>query len=66
MAVQQSIPEDDWVTAEANALLDGVPGLRDSLQRQRAEAEAGTLKVVDTATVRAAIEASVQKARSGE
>ncbi|MGZ4619564.1 MAG: hypothetical protein ACXV3F_12795 [Frankiaceae bacterium] len=64
--MQHSLPEDDWVAAEAKALLDADPALRADLRRMRAEKRAGTLTTVDTATVRAAIERSVRKARPGE
>lgn len=57
--MQNSIPEDDWVTAEAEALLQADPELRADLRRAAAEHRAGTLKTVDTATVRAAIEARI-------
>jgi len=64
--MQNSIPEDDWVTTEAEALLDTVPGLRADLDRMSAEHAAGTLQTVDTATVRAAIEASSERSQRGE
>jgi hypothetical protein len=59
--MQHSIPEDDWVAAEAEALLAADPELRADLRRAAAEHRAGTLKTVDTATVRAAIEARIAK-----
>lgn len=62
-AMQRSIPEDDWVAAEGEAILDGTPGLRADVERLVAKNAAGTLKTVDTATVRAAIEASIDRAR---
>jgi len=52
-----SIPEDDWVFAEAEALLDATPGLRQDLRAAMDELHAGTLQTVDTATARARIEA---------
>jgi hypothetical protein len=55
--MQNSIPEDDWVAAEAEALLNADPQLRADLRRMAAEHKAGTLKTVDTATVRAAMQA---------
>ena len=58
--MQNSIPEDDWVTAEAEALLDSTPGLREDLRKAVAEHRAGTLKTVDTATVRARLEARIK------
>ena len=65
-SMQHSIPEDDWVAAEAKALLDADPALRADLRRMRAEKRAGTLKTVDTATVRAAIETTIRKTRPVE
>jgi hypothetical protein len=58
--MQNSISEDDWVTAEAEALLNADPELRADLRRAVAEHRAGTLNTVDTATVRAAIEARIK------
>jgi hypothetical protein len=55
--MQNRIPEDDWVSAEAEALLEADPELRADLRQAIAEHRAGTLKTVDTATVKAAIEA---------
>jgi hypothetical protein len=52
MGSMQEIPERDWVTEEAEALLAADPTLRESLERQMAESRAGTLRTVDTATVR--------------
>ena len=64
--MQHSIPEDEWVAAEAEALMNTVPGLRADLDRMASEHAAGTLKTVDTATVRAAIEASIARTRHSE
>jgi hypothetical protein len=61
--MQNSIPEDDWVTAEAEALLEADPELRADLRRMAAEHKAGTLKMVDTATVRAAMQARLDSHR---
>lgn len=58
--MQHSIPEDDWVSAEAEALLDATPGLRDRLRRMVAAADAGTLRTVDHATARAVIEQRIR------
>jgi len=63
---QHSIPEDDWVTAEAETLLATVPGLREELRQMRQQRADGTLTTVDTATVRAAIEASIARSHQGE
>ena len=52
-----SIPEDDWVSAEAEALLDATPGLREDLRAAMEELHAGTLQTVEAATARARIEA---------
>lgn len=65
-ALQDSIPEDRWVAAEAEALLAAGPELRAELRRMRAQRQAGTLKTVDTASVRAAVDAAARKARAGE
>jgi len=54
--MQDPISEDDWVVDEAEALLRADPELRADLRRAVAEHRAGTLKTVDTATVRGAIE----------
>ena len=56
--VVHSIPEDDWVSAEA--LLDATPGLREDLRAAMDELHAGTLQTVDAATVRARIEARIK------
>jgi hypothetical protein len=45
-------PNRDWVVEEAEALLEADPKLKESLERQMAEHRAGTLRTVDTATVR--------------
>jgi hypothetical protein len=58
--MQNSIPEDDWVNAEAEALLNADPELRADLRRAVTEHRAGTLETVDTATVRAAIERRIK------
>ena len=55
--VVHSIPEDDWVSAEAEALLDATPGLREDLRAAMDELHAGTLQTVDAAAARARIEA---------
>ena len=52
MSVMDAVPDRDWVTEEAEALLEADPELRASIRRQLAESRAGTLKTVDTATVR--------------
>src|ERR1700745_2769759 len=54
--VVHSIPEDDWVSAEAEALLDATPGLREDVRAAMDELHAGTLQAVDEATARARIE----------
>ena len=48
--VVHSIPEDDWVFAEAEALLYATPGLREDLRAAMDELHAGTLQTVDAAT----------------
>ena len=58
--VVHSIPEDDWVSAEAEALLDASPGLREDLRAAMEELHAGTLQTVDAATARARIEARIK------
>src|SRR5467141_3009459 len=58
--VVHSIPEDDWVSAEAEALLDATPGLREDLRAAMDELHAGTLQTVDAATARARIEARIK------
>jgi PHD/YefM family antitoxin component YafN of YafNO toxin-antitoxin module len=58
--VVYSIPEDNWVSAEAEALLDATPGLREDLRAAMDELHAGTLQTVDAATARARIEASIK------
>ena len=58
--VVHSIPEDDWVSAEAEALLDTTPGLREDLRAAMDELHAGTLQTVDAATARARIEARIK------
>ena len=58
--VVHSIPEDDWVSAEAEALLDATPGLREDLRAAMDELHAGTLQAVDAATARARIEARIK------
>jgi hypothetical protein len=58
--VMHSIPEDDWVSAEAEALLDATPGLREDLRAAMDELHAGTLQTVDAATARARIEARIK------
>jgi hypothetical protein len=58
--VVHSIPEDDWVSAEAEALLDATPGLREDLRAAMDELHAGTLQTVDAATARARIEACIK------
>ena len=58
--VVHSIPEDDWVSVEAEALLDATPGLREDLRAAMDELHAGTLQTVDAATVRARIEARIK------
>jgi hypothetical protein len=59
-SVVRSIPEDDWVSAEAEALLDATPGLREDLRAAMEELHAGTLQTVDAATARARIEARIK------
>ena len=61
--MQNAIPDDDWVTAEAEALLAADPKLRPDLKRAAQEHRDGTLKTVDTAAVRAAIEARINSRR---
>jgi hypothetical protein len=58
--VVHSIPQDDWVSAEAEALLDATPGLREDLRAAMDELHAGTLQAVDAATARARIEARIK------
>jgi hypothetical protein len=58
--VVHSIPEDDWVSAEAEALLDATPGLREDLRAAMDELHAGTFQTVDAATARARIEARIK------
>ncbi|MGI8847644.1 MAG: hypothetical protein ACR2GX_05170 [Candidatus Dormibacteria bacterium] len=58
--MQNSIPEDDWVAEEAEALLNTVPGLREDLRKGVAEHRAGTAKTVDTATVRRVLEERIK------
>ena len=58
--VVHSIPEDDWVSAEAEALLDATPGLREDLRAAMDELHAGTLQTVDAATARARIETRIK------
>ena len=58
--VVHSIPGDDWVSAEAEALLDATPGLREDLRAAMDELHAGTLQAVDAATARARIEARIK------
>ena len=58
--VVHSIPEDDWVFAEAEALLYATPGLREDLRAAMDELHAGTLQTVDAATARARIEARIK------
>jgi len=58
--VVHSIPEDDWVSAEAEALLDATPGLREDLRAAMDELHAGTLRTVGAATARARIEARIK------
>ena len=58
--VVYSIPGDDWVSAEAEALLDATPGLREDLRAAMDELHAGTLQTVDAATARARIEARIK------
>ena len=58
--VVYSIPEDDWVSAEAEALLDATPGLREDIRAAMDELHAGTLQTVDAATARARIEARIK------
>jgi hypothetical protein len=55
-----SIPEGDWGSAEAEALLDATPGLREDLRAAMDELHAGTLQTVDAATARARIEARIK------
>ena len=62
--VVHSIPEDDWVSAEAEALLDATPGLREDLRAAMDELHAGTLQAVDAATARARIEARIKSCGS--
>ena len=62
--VVHSIPEDNWVSAEAEALLDATPGLREDLRAAMDELHAGTLQTVDAATARARIEARIKSRRS--
>jgi len=63
--MQNSIPEDDWVAAEAAALLDSTPGLREDLRRGIAQHRSGKSKTVDTATVRRALEERIKAKDSG-
>ena len=58
--VVHSIPEDDWVSAEAEALLDATPGLREDLRAAMDELHTGTLQTVDAATARARIQARIK------
>ena|ERR1700751_4364716 len=58
--VVHSIPEDDWVSTEAEELLDATPGLREDLRAAMGELHAGTLQAVDAATARARIEARIK------
>ena len=62
--VVHSIPEDDWVSAEAEALLEATPGLREDLRAAMDELHAGTLQTVDAATARARIEARIKSCGS--
>ena len=52
MMDMDAMPERDWVTEEGEAILAANPELLESIRRQFAEDDAGTLKTVDTATVR--------------
>ena len=58
--VVHSIPEDDWVSAEAEALLEATPGLREDLRAAMDELHEGTLQTVDAAMARARIEARIK------
>jgi hypothetical protein len=58
--MQNPTPEDDWVSEEAEALLNGTPGLREELREAVADHRAGTLKTVDTSTVRSRLEARIK------
>lgn len=58
--MKNSIPEDDWVAEEAEALLDSVPGLREDVRQGVAQHRAGTLDTVDAATARERIEARIK------
>ena len=62
--VRNSTYEDDSVSAEAESLLDSNPGLREDLRNAIAEHRAGTLKTVDTPTVRARLEARIKANKS--
>jgi len=57
--VVYSIPED-WGSAEAEALLDATPGLREDVRAAMDELHAGTLQTVGAATARARIEARIK------
>lgn len=58
--MRNSTPKNDWVSAEAESLLDANPGAREDLRSAIAQHRAGTLKTVDTATVRAKLEARIK------
>ena len=64
MAAMQE-PERDWVTEEAEAFLAADPELRASLERQLAESAAGTLRTVDTATVRRMLDERAPRHKRG-
>lgn len=52
MSGMSQMPDHDWVSEEAEALLDADPELRVSIQRQMAESRAGTLKTTPDEVVR--------------
>ena len=62
--MRNSTPDDDWVSAAAESLLDAKPGLREDLRDAIAEHRAGTLKTVDAHTVRAKLEARIEANKS--
>jgi len=60
MAVQNTDPADDWVSQEAEALLASDPELRADVRQAIADHRLGKLQTVDTATVRAALDARIK------
>lgn len=58
--MRNQTPDGDCVSAEAESLLDATPGLREDLRNAIAEHRAGTLKTVDTSTVRAKLKARIK------